>query len=161
MNSPEIEVIIEQAVNLAKARSHEYCTIEHLLLALVTHQPFKKCLDGFGADTENLVKEVTHYIDNLHAIVLNVDNGEVIQPRKTNSLERVMNRSITQVLFTGRKMVTTVDLYLSIAHEANSHAHYFLLKYGITKTEFVAYWQNPIKVKKLVLNSPTTKQQKS
>ena len=46
MNSPEIEAIIEQAVALAKERTHEYCTIEHLLLALITHQPFKKCLDN-------------------------------------------------------------------------------------------------------------------
>ena len=145
MNSPEIEAIIEQAVALATERSHQYCTIEHLLLALITHQPFKKCLDSFGADTETFIKEVTHYIDTLHAIVADVSNGEIVQPRKTNSLERVMNRSITQVLFTGRKMVTTVDLYLSISAESNSHAHYFLLKYGITKTEFVGHWQKTYK----------------
>jgi ATP-dependent Clp protease ATP-binding subunit ClpA len=145
MNSPEIEVIIEQALNLAKERSHKYCTLEHLLLALITHQPFKKCLDSFGADVETLTKEVTHYIDTLHAIVVDVSNGEEVHPRKTNSLERVMNRSITQVLFTGRKMVTTIDLYLSISSETNSHAHYYLLKYGITKQEFVAHWQKNYK----------------
>ena len=145
MNSPEIEAIIEQAVSLATERSHKYCTTEHLLLALITHQPFKKCMESFGADTETFIKEVTHYVDTLHAIVVDVSNGEAVQPRKTNSLERVMNRSITQVLFTGRKQVTTVDLYLSISAESNSHAHYFLLKYGITKTEFVAFWQKNYK----------------
>jgi ATP-dependent Clp protease ATP-binding subunit ClpA len=51
-----------------------------------------------------------------------------------------MNRSVTQVLFTGRRQVTTIDLFLSIAAEGNSHAHYFLLKYGINKTEFVQHW---------------------
>jgi ATP-dependent Clp protease ATP-binding subunit ClpA len=49
------------------------------------------------------------------------------------------------VLFTGRRQVTTIDLYLSIASEGNSHAHYFLLKYGINKNEFVAFWQKHYK----------------
>ena len=144
-NSPEIEAIIEQAIDYAKQRKHQYCTIEHLLLALITHTPFKKCLDGFGGDTDTMIEEVTAYIDNLHAIVAKVDPEEQVQPRKTNSLERVMNRSVTQVLFTGRRQVTTIDLYLSIASEGNSHAHYFLLKYGINKNEFVAHWQHTYK----------------
>jgi len=136
-NSPEIESIIEQAIEYAKQRKHQYCTIEHLLSALINHQPFKKCLIGFGADVDNMNQEVNAYLDSLHAIQ---STDPDIMPRRTNSLERVMNRSVTQVLFTGRRQVTTVDLYLSIASEGNSHAHYYLLKYGINKNEFVAYW---------------------
>ncbi len=144
-NSVEIESIIEQAIVFAKDRSHQYCTVEHLLLALVKHVPFKKCLDAFGADTENLTKEISDYLDNLRAIQVNVDQGQEVSPRKTNSLERVINRSVTQVLFTGRKQVLTVDLYLSILSETNSHAHYFLLKYNIVKNEFVPFWQKNYK----------------
>jgi ATP-dependent Clp protease ATP-binding subunit ClpA len=36
-------------------------------------------------------------------------------------------------------------LYLSIAAEGNSHAHYFLLKYGVSKNEFLAFWQKHYK----------------
>lgn len=145
MHSPEIETIIEQAVAIAKLRNHEYCTVEHLLFSLISHDPFKKCLDAYGVDTETLTSEVGVYLDSLRAIQLPVDHGQEIQPRKTNSLERVMNRSVTQVLFTGRKVVTTVDLYLSISSETNSHAHYFLLKYGVIKNEFVPFWQKMYK----------------
>lgn len=144
-NSPEIEAIIEEAIGFAKHRKHQYCTIEHLLLALITHTPFKKCLDSFGSDTETMIQEVTAYVDSLHAIVAKVEPEIEIQPRKTNSLERVMNRSVTQVLFTGRRQVTTIDLYLSISSEGSSHAHYFLLKYGIIKNEFVPHWQQTYK----------------
>jgi len=144
-NSPEIESIIEQAIVCAKERRHQYCTVEHLLLALVTHTPFKKCLDSFGADSDLLIQEVGSYLDSLHAIEAKGLTVEEVQPRKTNSLERTMNRSVTQVLFTGRRQVTTIDLYLSIASEGNSHAHYFLLKYGINKQEFVNHWQKTYK----------------
>ncbi len=144
-NSPEIENIIEQAIAFAKERKHQYCTVEHLLLALINHTPFKKCLDSFGADTDLMTQEVASYLDGLHAIELKHVAMEDVQPRKTNSLERVMNRSVTQVLFTGRRQVTTIDLYLSMASEGNSHAHYFLLKYGINKQEFVTHWQKTYK----------------
>ena len=141
-NSPEIESIIERAIALAGDRKHQYCTVEHLLLALVTHTPFKKCLSNFGADVEMMTGEINSYLSGLHAIE-STDSEST--PKKTNSLERVMNRCVTQVLFTGRRQVTTIDLYLSIAAEGNSHAHYFLLKYGINKSEFVVYWQKVYK----------------
>lgn len=141
-NSPEIENIIENAIIFAKNRKHEYCTVEHLLLALVNHQPFKKCLIEFGCDIDTLINDVSVYLDSLHAIA---STDPDIVPRKTNSLERVMNRSITQVLFTGRRQITTIDLYLSIMSEGNSHAHYFLMKYGINKNEFVQHWQKTYK----------------
>lgn len=143
-NSPETEQIIANAVDFAKERKHQYCTIEHLLLALITYPAFKKCITSFGADVDSLTAELTSYLGSLHAITVVNPDGEVI-PRRTNTLERVMNRSVTQVLFTGRKQVTTIDLYLSIAAEGNSHAHYFLLKYGIIRSEFVQHWQKTYK----------------
>lgn len=144
-NSPEIESIIEQAIAFAKTRKHQYCTTEHLLLALVSHVPFKKCVASYGVDIDNLIAELGAYLDSLHAIADTKLTEEEVIPRKTNSLERVMNRSVTQVLFTGRKQVTTVDLYLSISAEGNSHAQYFLMKFGFNKTEFVHHWQKTYK----------------
>ena len=141
-NSPEIENIIEHAIGFAKQKKHEYCTVEHVLLALITHPPFKKCLASFGIELEMFTQEVDAYLDGLKAIETKDSN---VSPKRTNSLERVINRSVTQVLFTGRRQVTTVDLYLSIFAENNSHAHYFLLKYGVSKMEFVSHWQQTYK----------------
>ena len=137
-SSPEIENIVARSVESAKKYQHEYVTVEHLLLALVTHAPFKKCLTGFSVDTEMMIQEIEHYLNSLQSIVSTDPN---MQPKRTNALERVMNRSVTQVLFTGRRQVATIDLYLSIISENNSHAHYFLLKYGVSKGEFLNYWQ--------------------
>jgi len=109
-----------------------------LLLALITHSPFRKCLNSFNADTDMLITEVEAYLNGLHAIE---SKDPASQPKRTNTLERVMNRSVTQVLFTGRRQMATIDLFMSIASEGNSHGHYFLLKYGIGKAEFLAHWQ--------------------
>ena len=136
-NNPEIESIIDRAVKIAKDRNHEYVLTEHLLLALIQHAPFKAVVDKFGADSAHLEKDLSRHLDSL----MHIKKSGDVQPRKTNALERVFNRALTQVLFTGRRAVTTIDLYLAIMVENNSHAHYFLLKYGITKSEFVKCWE--------------------
>lgn len=140
--NPEIESIIENAIRLARERQHEYVLTEHLLLALIKHAPFNAVLVKFGTDAANLEQDLSAYLDRLTSIK-KIDPN--IQPQKTNSLERLLNRALTQVLFTGRRVLTTADLYMAIMMESNSHAHYFLLKHGVNKQEFVRFWEQHYK----------------
>ena len=135
--SPEIEQIIDNAVALAREYRHEYVLTEHVLLALIRYNPFRKCLEKFGTNVELMDSEVQSYLLSLVNLVTDKD----APPKKTNALERCFNRALTQVLFTGRRQVATADLYMAMMAENNSHAHYFLLKYGIKKEEFMAFWQ--------------------
>lgn len=137
-NNSEIESIVEQAIEIASEKKHEYVTTEHLLLAMIRYQPFRKVLDKFGVDTASMETELDTYLGTLTSIV---KDSESVQPRKTQALERIFNRANVQAMFTGRRTLTTGDVYLSIMSETNSHAHYFLLKYGVKKTEFVEFWQ--------------------
>jgi ATP-dependent Clp protease ATP-binding subunit ClpA len=105
-----------------------------LLLSLIRHAPFRKTLDRFGVEITQMDQEVNAYLDSLKGLV---KTDADLQPRKTQTLERLFNRANVQVMFTGRRTLTTLDLYLSIMAETNSHAHYFLLKYGVKKTEFL------------------------
>ena len=136
-NNPEIELVVDQAVKIAREKSHEYVTTEHLLLSLIRHAPFRKTLDRFGVEITQMDQEVNAYLDSIKGMV-KVDAD--LQPRKTQTLERLFNRANVQVMFTGRRTLTTLDLYLSIMAETNSHAHYFLLKYGVKKTEFSDFY---------------------
>jgi ATP-dependent Clp protease ATP-binding subunit ClpA len=137
-NNPEIELLVEQAVKIAREKNHEYILTEHLLLSMMRHAPFKKVVENFGADSDLLDVELDTYLDSQTSLVKVAGN---LQPRKTQALERVFNRANVQVMFTGRRTLTIIDLYLSIMAETNSHAHYFLLKYGIRKAEFIDFWQ--------------------
>jgi len=136
-NNPEIEQLIASAVKIAKDKHHEYVMTEHVLLALIKYSPFRKVLEKYNTDVIMLETELESYLDSLVSLI----KPDVVQPKKTNALERVFNRALTQVLFTGRRSVSTLDLYLSIMGESNSHAHYFLLKYHVKKVEFVEFWQ--------------------
>ena len=137
MNNPEIESLVEQAVAVAREKQHEYVTTEHLLLSLVRHPPFRRCLNQFGVDVDVLDTEIDVYLNSLTNLV----RPTIEAPKRTMALERLFNRAQVQVMFTGRRNLTTADLYLSIMSESNSHAHYFLLKHGVKKLEFIEFWQ--------------------
>jgi len=137
-NNPEIEYIVEQAANQARQRKHAYVVTEHLLAALIQHAPFRRVLEKFGVDIEAMTNDVDQYLAGM--VMLENDAAD-LQPKKTNGLERVFNRALTQVLFTGRRTMTTADLYLAIMSETNSHAQYFFLKYGVNKQEFCKFWE--------------------
>lgn len=137
-NNPEIEHLIEQAVKIAHEMQHEFVLTEHLLLSLVRYAPFRQTLDKFGVAIDAMDAELDAYLVSLQSLVT---NDPTRQPKKTAALERIFNRANVQVMFTGRRQMSTIDLYLSIMAETNSHAHYFLLKYGIKKTDFVDFWQ--------------------
>jgi len=139
MQNPEIEQIVDNAVKIARSKTHAYVLTEHLLLSMLAHAPFRTVLVKFGTDVDMLEKEVNGYLDSLVNLI---DISEDLRPRKTNTLERLFNRALTQVMFTGRRAITTADLYLSIMNESNSHAHYFLLKYGVSKQEFIKFWDS-------------------
>ena len=142
MNNPEITGIVEQAVKIAANLTHEYVVTEHLLLAMLRHPPFRKTLSSFGIEVDKMQQEVEHYLVSQTGLVSKIPDTP---PRKTTALERLFNRANVQVMFTGRRAMSTVDLYLSIMSEGNSHAHYFLLKYGVKKQEFVEHWQKHYK----------------
>jgi len=136
-NNPEIEQIVDAAVRIARDKKNAYITVEHVLLAMVRHAPFRKTLEKFGTNVALLEGDVDVYI----LAQSNHSKDPMDQPKKTNALERLFNRALTQVMFTGRRQVTTLDIYLSMLAESNSHAQYFLIKHGVTKVEFVQFWQ--------------------
>ena len=137
-NNPEIEKIVNNAVAIAKAHNHAYVITEHVLMAMIQYAPFRSVLIKYGTAVEQFEGELSAYI--LSQVSL-LTSKEDYTPRKTNGLERMFNRALTQVLFTGRRAITLLDLYLAMMAENNSHAHYFLLKYGVHKTEFAEFYQ--------------------
>ena len=135
--NPEVEQVVDAAVKLARSKMHEYVLTEHLLLSMIQHPPFRAVLEKFGVHSSQLENEVDQWLNSQLSIV---NTKSELQPRKTQALERIFNRANVQVMFTGRRTMSVVDIYLSIMAETNSHAHYFLLKYGIKKSEFVEFY---------------------
>ncbi len=137
--NPEIENIVNTATTIAKDYNHEYVTLEHLLIALVEYHSFNKLLVDFGVEVEELLRDLYEYIGKQDYLVAPATVTELV-PQRTHSLERVFNRAFTQVLFSAREQMETIDLFLSISQEPNSHAAYFLLKWGVNRRTLVEFY---------------------
>jgi len=144
-NNPEIEHILVQAQKIAITKQHEYVTLEHLTLALIRHARFWRCLEQFGVSPQAIEHDLDLYLDS--QAILTANKNIKKEPRKTNALERVFNRALTQVMFGGRRSMSTIDIWLAIMAENNSYAVYFMQKHGVTKQEFVMHWQQSYETK--------------
>ena len=137
--SKHLQDIFENSVTVAKSLNHEYITIEHLVFGIVTDQVSFDLLKSFGADADFIKTNIEHYLkNNLNDIKSTNPN---VKPKKTNSVERVLNRCFTQVLFSGRQRMEVADVIISVLSEKNSFAFYFLTKGGVSKEKFVKYFQ--------------------
>ena len=141
--NPEIELIINAAGENAKRHKHEYVTLEHLLFAIINYKPFGDLLRSYGTEVDAMLDEIETY--NQRTDTGNALDEEEYQPKKTHALERVFNRSLTQVLFSGRNHMQVMDLFLSVTGEQNSHAAYFIIKYGIDRAKFIEYYNDHYK----------------
>ena len=153
--NPEIEHIVAEATEIATKYSHEYVTLEHMLLALVRYQPFNDLLLKFDTDCKAFEKDIEAYLINQEFLV--VENAE---PRRTNALERVFNRALTQVLFSGRSHIQLMDLFISMQAETISYARYFILKYGLDHNKLIELYHSSFTAEKSKQLSIETKAEK-
>ena len=63
MLSRNLEQTLHRALALAAERSHEYATLEHLLLSLTDDQDAIAVLRACGVDIEQLTMDVTSFIE--------------------------------------------------------------------------------------------------
>ena len=141
-SNPEIELIIDQASVLARKLQHKYVTLEHLLLSMVRFKSFKELITKFGANIDGIDQDLEAYLHKQTPYIFdkNPESDNEHHPKKTNALERVFNRALTQVLFSGRHHIQLIDVFLSLTAESNSYASYFILKYGLDRQQFVTFY---------------------
>jgi len=131
-----LENIFENAVSEAEKRKHEYVTIEHVLLALIKDKSIGATLHEFKVNVGTLINDIEDYLNTKCQDII-AKNMDKVVPRKTASLERLMNRAFTQALFQGRQDVSSIDILISIFSEKKSYGAFFLKKHQINKQDLI------------------------
>jgi len=132
-----ITQIVNSAFDDAYSLHHEYVTLEHLLNALLTESEIVDLLTNLKVDVAQLLLDNRSYIEN-DIEVIDKDMYEGTTAKKTNTLERVFNRAVTQGMFNGRQTLTPTDVLVSMLSENNSHAVFFCIKHGLTRDSLLA-----------------------
>ncbi len=132
----DLEQIFEQAVQIAVLNKHEYVTLEHFLFSMLNNDEFVGILKAFGADVDVLKEETENYIANELKEIINENVGK---PKKTVTVDRMLNRAFTHVLFSGRQIIEPVDCFISMFAEKKSHACFLVKKANIEKDNFINF----------------------
>jgi len=140
--SKDLQLVFEKAVKDARMLQHEYVTLEHLLFSMLCSENFYNLVKGFGADPDYLKSNLEHYLKT-GCEDIKVDTTKH-KPKKTQTVERCLNRAFTQTLFNGRSHIELSDVMLSIISEKKSHAAYYCDQAGIDKDKFASYLSNEV-----------------
>jgi len=134
-----VDNVIECAVNYATDNKHEYVTLEHLVYCLLEDTDVTDILQQIECDWEVAKSDLHEYLNDTD---YNGLHGEVPydgRPKKTVSIERVLQRAFAQVIFSAREQVNAMDLLVSILSEENTHARYLLELNGIHRFKLIEY----------------------
>lgn len=132
-----LENSLDLAFHFAFEKSHEFMTVEHLLLALLENDEVKTLLSACSVDIVSLHLDIVTFLDSFPAIP-EVHRQQVeIQP--TIAFERVLQRAIFHVQSSGSAQVSAASVLVAIFSEQESQAVYFLKKVHLSRLDVVNY----------------------
>ena len=138
----DIEKIVITAIDLAKKLKHEYVTIEHLAAVILDDPHVIAMCYEVNADAESLQIALVEYLEKECTELVVKETTEEPNPSKTQMLERVFNRALTQALFQGKKQLNQLDLILSMLSEENSVAAQYAEQMGLSKSKVIGWMQD-------------------
>ena len=137
MLSRELEETLRRAMSNAASCSHEFATLEHLLLALTRDSDALEVLHACNVDIDELVKKLAEFIEVELASIAEPGNNVDVQP--TASFQRVIQRAIIHTQSSGREVATGANVLVSIFSERESHAVWFLKSLNMTRLDAVSF----------------------
>jgi len=137
MLNKELEHTLNDAFKDARAKRHEFMTVEHLLLALLDNEAAAAVLQACGADMLRLRKELDEFVDATTPLIPEADAERETQP--TLGFQRVLQRAVFHVQSSGKSEVTGANVLVAIFSEQESQAVYFLKQQNIARIDVVNY----------------------
>ncbi len=139
MLNTELEETLNAAFLEAKAKRHEFMTVEHLLLALLNNSSAQSALMECGVELEGLHDELSHYIEQTTPILPfdALEEGRETQP--TLGFQRVLQRALFHVQSAGKVEVTGANVLVAIFGEQDTQAVYLLREQSVSRLDIMNY----------------------
>ena len=131
-----LEKTLHAALANASERSHEYATLEHLLLALIDDPDASQVMQACGVDLGDLGDVVRQYLDQEYQ---SLKTQEKADPQPTAGFQRVIQRAILHVQSSGKDTVTGANVLVALFSERDSYAVYFLQQQDMSRLDAVSY----------------------
>ncbi len=136
MLSRALEKTLHRALAMANDYTHEFATLEHLLMALLDDQDAIIVLQACGVDIDEIRVELKEFIENELSSLINQSNTDA---KPTSSFQRVLQRAAIHVQSSGKDEVTGANILVALFSERESHAVFFLQEQDMTRFDAVNF----------------------
>jgi len=150
--TPEVEKLINQAIQYAVEHHHEFVSLEHVLWGMTQDKETTDIIEACGGEVGKLRKQLAEFMEQ-HCPKLDetpvgktgttlpsqVDDEPGNSPSLTIAFHRVVQRAILQVQSADRDKVTTSSLLISLLREEESPGVVFLSHQGVTRFDVINY----------------------
>ncbi|PHM40162.1 endopeptidase Clp ATP-binding chain C [Xenorhabdus mauleonii] len=136
MLNQELELSLNIAFAKARDNRHEFMTVEHLLLALLSNTSAREALEACKVDLAMLRQELENFISQTTPLLSENDDRDT-QP--TLSFQRVLQRAVFHVQSSGRSEVSGANVLVAIFSEQESQAAYLLRKHDVSRLDVVNF----------------------
>ena len=137
MLSKDLEQTLNDAFRGARAKRHEFMTVEHLLLALLDNNDAIRVLKACGADIGGLRGDLVEFVDATTPLIPEEEEDRDTQP--TLGFQRVLQRAVFHVQSSGKSEVTGANVLVAIFSEQESQAVFFLKTQSVARLDVVNY----------------------
>ena len=137
MLNQELELSLNMAFARAREHRHEFMTVEHLLLALLSNPSAREALEACTVDIVALRQELEAFIEQTTPVLPATEEERDTQP--TLSFQRVLQRAVFHVQSSGRSEVSGANVLVAIFSEQESQAAYLLRKHEVSRLDVVNF----------------------
>jgi ATP-dependent Clp protease ATP-binding subunit ClpA len=137
MLNKELEFTLNLAFKEAKAKRHEFMTVEHLLLSLLDNPSTLSVLEACEANIDVLRQDLIEFIDETTPRIPQEEEDRETQP--TLGFQRVLQRAVFHVQSAGKNEVTGANVLAAIFSEQDSQAVFFLRRENVTRLDVVNF----------------------
>ena len=141
MINKELELTIEATIRDARARKHEYLTVEHLLFSLLHDEWGREIIENCGGSIEKIKASLESFFENG---ITKIPRNTEEYPQTTIGFQRVIQRALHHVHSAGKEEADAGDMLASLFLEEDSPAVHFLLEEGITRLDVLNFLSHGI-----------------
>lgn len=123
----ELDLTLNRALTCAKARKHEFATLEHLLLALLDDPDASEAMRTNNVDLDALRRATVSYIDDKLSTWVMISDERDTTP--TVAFRRVVHRATVRSL---KRETSGLDVLVTMFGESASPAVWLLSEQGMT-----------------------------
>jgi ATP-dependent Clp protease ATP-binding subunit ClpA len=137
MLDKELEYTLNLAFKEARAKRHEFVTVEHLLVALLENSTSLEVLKACGANINRLRNNLVEFIDRTTPVIPAHIHDRDTQP--TLGFQRVLQRAVFHVQSSGKTEVTGANVLAAIFSEQESQSVYLIRQENVSRLDVINF----------------------